>query len=411
MIMPLPEIAGPLAGSKLPANTKRAQAYAYTVAATLLLVSVILLARTHNLIDPTGHPLGNDFVTFWSASKLALSGHPADAYSLPLISGAEHLAIPASSNTYAWFYPLPYFLLVLPLAYLPYTLSFVAFEILTLTTFLATYSHLFPKRADRWLMVGYAAIWINFWGGQNGFITATLLGTAVFLPSTRPKLAGFTLGLLVIKPHLALIVVLATVGRRAWKTLFTAFLTGLLSTGTAIWFLGVDTWRASFASLGLARHLLETGLLPWAKMPTMFAFSRLLGLSTTYAYVCHALVMIGACVIVIWVWRRCRDEDLRTSSIFFLNLLISPYLFDYDLVCMAFPLTMLYGLSSQSKWLRGEKTLHLLVSFAPILIEPVARLTSIQLGPFLSIIMLFAVARRVRTLPSTQQCLRELYSA
>ena len=38
---------------------------------------IALFATAQNMVDPTGKPLGYDYITFWSAGRLALDGNAA----------------------------------------------------------------------------------------------------------------------------------------------------------------------------------------------------------------------------------------------------------------------------------------------------------------------------------------------
>ena len=78
-----------------------------------------------------------------------------------------------------------------------------------------------------WLLVALAfpAVLINIGHGQNGFLTAALLGGALVVLERRPIMAGFMLGLLVYKPQYGLLLplVLAVSGR--WKCFASAAVT------------------------------------------------------------------------------------------------------------------------------------------------------------------------------------------
>src|SRR5882672_2776699 len=72
------------------------------------------------LVNLAGVNIGRDFVAFWSAAGLALSGQPASAYDHAALQAAELHAIGAPVNFTAWFYPPFVQLLAAPLALLPY---------------------------------------------------------------------------------------------------------------------------------------------------------------------------------------------------------------------------------------------------------------------------------------------------
>ena len=57
--------------------------------------------------------VGPDFTSFWSASKLALGGHPEQAWNIQA-HGAVQTAYWPDSGYAAFFYPPPFLLICLP---------------------------------------------------------------------------------------------------------------------------------------------------------------------------------------------------------------------------------------------------------------------------------------------------------
>ncbi|HKW55641.1 MAG TPA: hypothetical protein VJO12_18270, partial [Stellaceae bacterium] len=101
---------------------------------TLLLVSAGWLAgglgtswwyHPPGLVNGGGSAIGRDFVAPWSASALALAGHPAAAYDQAAFRAAETETIGTPVPFIAWFYLPSFLLLVLPLALLPYLAALV----------------------------------------------------------------------------------------------------------------------------------------------------------------------------------------------------------------------------------------------------------------------------------------------
>ena len=61
------------------------------------------------------------------------------------------------------------------------------------------------------LALAYPAVLINIGHGQNGFLTAALLGGALVILDRRPIVAGILFGLLVYKPQFGLMIPLALI--------------------------------------------------------------------------------------------------------------------------------------------------------------------------------------------------------
>src|SRR5580698_7913200 len=61
-------------------TAQRARAYAGILLAMGLAGVAVWVALSHGGLDRMGKPLGTDFIIFWTGSRLALSGHPAQVY-------------------------------------------------------------------------------------------------------------------------------------------------------------------------------------------------------------------------------------------------------------------------------------------------------------------------------------------
>ena len=381
-------------------NPERLRVYPRMVLAVIVLTAIAWMARSKHLVDSRGKPIGYDFITFWAASHLALTHHAADAYNIPLIFKAENLAVPASRGVFVWYYPPTFYLLILPLALLPYLLSYWVFTLTTLAVYLAAFRHLLRTglqsyaRPALWCLAGFAGLWLNLFHGQNAFLTAALAAAALLTLDTQPILAGVFLGLLAIKPHLALLfpVVLIVIG--AWRTLLTALITGstFLALGTAV--LGVDTLKACLGSLRYARLFLEGGFLPWVKMPTVFALLRLLHVPVTAAYLVHGIVALLATAAVWRIWRVSQDRQLQSAVLMTATFLISPYVFDYDLAWLAFPIAWLALLGLRDGWRPSEREALVAAWVLPVAMSPVVKLTHLQPAPFVLGWLLWLMLRR-----------------
>jgi len=376
-------------------NRDRLSFYPRIVLALFLLTGLKMVLISRNI--QTGQPLGYDFIAFWAASQTALAGHAQDAYT-PLLFRAEQLAVPAAAqHVVVWFYPPSFYLAVLPLALLPYMASFWAFVLSTLGAYLLVLRRILRGNTAMWCLAAFSGLWINLFHGQNAFLTAALAGAAMLCLERRPVLAGLFIGLLAIKPHLAILFPVALLAIGAWRSLMTATVTAItfMAIGTAS--LGTAVLKGWLTSLGYARQFLENGSLPWDKMPSMFAFARLLGVPVAWAYAVHLVVALGA-VIVVWrVWRSCLDWNLRGAALMTATFLVSPYVFDYDLAWLAFPIAWLALAGLRDGWLRGEREVLVVAWLLPILMVLIATALSVQVGPFVLCSLLWITVRRVKS--------------
>lgn len=294
-------------------TAQRLRIYPVIFLGVYALISSSWIMLSSNLIDHHGTPLGTDFITFWSASYIGLHGDPTDAYDILKIHAVEKTVVPGSGS-FAWLYPPTFYVAILPLATLPYVISYVVFIVTTLATYLAVMWRVSPTRQALVLALAFPGLLLNIMNGQNAFLTAALAGMGLLLMQTRPILAGMCIGLLAIKPHLALLFPVIMIMTAAWTAMLSAAITCMCVFALSIALLGLPVWETFLHSVSQARQLNELGALPWEKMPTIFSNARVLGISVTSAYIMHGVIALMGTLIMLMVWRRSSDLRLRGSA-------------------------------------------------------------------------------------------------
>lgn len=210
----------------------------------------------------------------------------------------------------------------------------------------------------------------------------------------RPILSGLFIGLLAIKPHLALLFPLALMASGSWKTIFTAALVTLVFVAAGLVILGWETYQAFLSSLSQACKYMEDGVLPLNKMPSWFSLMRELGASLFAAYMVHFSFALGAAFAVWKIWRECANWSLKSAALMTATFLVSPFVYDYDLVWLAFPIAWLVLLGLRDGWLRFEIEILVAAWLLPLVMPTIAGLFSIQLGPMVISALLWMVWRR-----------------
>jgi hypothetical protein len=246
-----------------------------------------------------------------------------------------------------------------------------------------------------WWVAAFPATWINIAHGQNAFLTASLAAMGIVSIGRAPILAGVFVGLLSIKPQLGLFFPLALVAARQWKTICSAAITALLFNGLGIAVLGTDAFKAFLNHLSSARTFMEDGSLPWQKMPTLFASSRLIGFSVDASYLIHGIGLAYGAIVVWLVWSRTQRIELRGSALMVATFAGSPFCYDYDLAWLAFPIAWLVRCGLTDGWRRLEREALLLSWLAPLLIAPLAMAASIPLGPPVIAMLLWLTISRL----------------
>ena len=350
-----------------------------------------------NLVTSNGYTIISDLTVFWVASHMALAGHASHAYLMPELREAVMAVDPGVKGAFGWFYPPTFYLVVLPLGLLPYLPAYLTFMLPTLAGYAAVVYRILPRRETLLVLASFSGVWMNLLRGQNGFLTAAMAGMALLSLERRPVLAGVFMGLLTIKPHLALLFPVAMVAAGAWRVLFVAAASAILFMAAATMMLGMETLLAWTHSVNAARELMESnGAAYWVHMPTVFSFLRLLGTPITAAYMGHTVVALGAATVVWWVWRYCVHGPLRAAALTTATFLISPYLLEYDLTWLALPVAWMTALGTKEGWLRGEREILVAVWLLPLLSGIIAKATSIQVGPWVLLVLLWSITRRVR---------------
>ncbi len=146
-----------------------------------------------------------------------------------------------------WVYPPYTLLLALPFAILPYGVSYISFQVLTLVGLLWALWPWRPPGRPRGLFVCGVllcpATAFTIGAGQDSFLFASLVMAGFWLRARRPMAAGILLGLLAFKPQLAILVPVALLACGAWRTIMTAAATCLALLSVSLVVLGAELWR------------------------------------------------------------------------------------------------------------------------------------------------------------------------
>jgi hypothetical protein len=383
-------------------NEQRIRVYSLLIVAIVGVVAVVWIARAlPTLVDPHGKPVGYDFITFWSASRLALDGRPAAAFDPSAIGAAQHLAVPALGNTlFLWHYPPTFLLLILPLGLLSYPVALIVFVGVTVALWAALVRALLPDPRAWLVAAATPAGLINLLDGQNGFLTAGLAGFALVQLDRRPRLAGMLIGLLAVKPHLAALFPLALVASRRWQTFISAAVTATLFTAISWSAFGGTTNDAFLRDLPLLRDIVDRAGLPWGQMPSPYVLMLSLKAPPVIAVLVQALAALAAGICV---WRAWHSDsapfEVQAATLLVGSLLVSPYLFTYDLTWAAVAIAFLAILGLRDGFRVGEREMLFAAWLAPLAFMPIYWLVGAQFGCAVLVVVLAAATRRVREVP------------
>ena len=363
-----------------------------------LLVGLGWLTTYRGLFDPRGMPLGNDFAAFWFAARLALRRPAVDAYDLVVMTQFQRAIWPDLVGVYAWVYPPSFLLLVLGLGLVPYLAGYLTWTVTTLGLFLGGLWRTFRTRTSWWLIAAFPGVWLGIGQGQNQFLTAGLAALGLGLLRRHPVWAGVCIGLLAVKPHLALLFPVALLAARAWRAIWAAAVTAVTVTLLPAALLGWATLPAWLGSMGWVSAAIAAHRLPVWMFPAPYPWLVSLGMPVAVAAGLQAAVSVLAAIAVYRLWRPVAGAPaasiaLPASGLVLATFLATPYYAMYDLAWLALPLCWLVAAGTESGWRRGERPLLVglfVLPYASVL----ALVVDVQVAPFVLAGLLWHVVQR-----------------
>lgn len=369
-------------------------AYPLIFLTVYMIAAIAWLSMSSNMLDPREKPLGYDFITFWAGSWLSLNDSPAAVFDPAAIVAAERIAVPASEKIFLWHYPPTFLLMVTPLSLLPYLAAYLLWVAVTFAAYALVIRKMAPQPQTLLLLIAFPGAFLNLSHGQNGFITAALLGGALLTLERRPVLAGILFGLMSFKPHFGVLIPIALACGWHWRAFAAAAITTVAFAALSVLVLGFEPWVAFWNNIPLARAVFEDGLIRWSKLPSLYAALRLAGVGLPGAYAAQGLLALSVAGVVAWVWWRKPRLALRGAVLVTGALLVTPYLFNYDYAILAIPIALLAMDGYVRGWLGYERGILAVAWVMPLVAIGLADATSVQIGPVCVAALFVAAARR-----------------
>jgi hypothetical protein len=360
----------------------RARGYSLILLGICTLAIAGWIAVSDGLIDRNGKPLGTDFSNVYAAGSLTWQGRPAEAYQ-PALQHAEEQAVFSGREVpfYGWLYPPFFFSVAFLVASLPYAWGLAIWLAASLAAYLAAMRAILPRPETLLIAAAFPAVFINIGHGQNGFLTAALLGGALHWLDRRPWLAGVLIGLLSYKPQFGVLIPVALLAGGRWSTIGAAVATIAALLAVSFVTLGGGVWHAFADSMTFTQTVvLEQGGIGWEKIQSVFSAMRMWGAGVHLAYAMQIALALMLAASLAWLWQSNAEFELKASALATASLLATPYVLDYDLVALAVGIVFFvrHGLS------RGFRTfeISLLAAawIAPLLSRGVAGATGVPLG-------------------------------
>lgn len=343
---------------------------------------IALLITSDGMTDYAGRPLGTDFSNVYAAGRMAADGRAAEAWDWPR-HHAEQKAVFEDPQIpfYGWHYP-PFFLIAAAaLSVLPYTAAWLVWMAGTAPLYAMTLRAIAPHRLTVVAAFAFPAVFLNITHGQNGFLTAALIGGALVLLDRRPIVAGVLFGLLAYKPQFGVLIPLALAASGRWRTIASAAGTVALLSAAATLLFGAGVWPAFFDSAHATRTIvLEQGATGWEKIQSVFSALRAWGAPIDVAYAGQAILGLIAAAGVVALWRSQAAFGVKAAGLIVASLLATPYVMDYDLMALAPAIGFLAAEGAKRGFGPYEKSILALAFLTPLGARGIADLTLTPIG-------------------------------
>jgi len=315
------------------ATPRRLLLLAGFVGLCILVGNAAMTALSHGLILPNQRLVAGDFMAFWSAGHMTLQGDGALIHQGRPIYEAQLTQAPDLKVVYLWHHPPSFLLVAVVLAMVPYLWAAGLWLALTAALYAMATRAFFASPAALVFAFAAPAAAMHFGNVQTGLLTAALFGMGLLWARERPFASGAAIGLLVIKPHLAVLFPLAFVAAGRWRAIAAAALVAGGICCLSVVAFGVEAWARFFANIAHAQGLVTEQKIAAGTYAAVFANLRGLGAPVWLAAGIHGASAILAVLAVVVVWRR-GPSLLAGALLASASMLISPYLFFYDLTAL-----------------------------------------------------------------------------
>jgi hypothetical protein len=373
----------------------RARGYSLILLGLCAIAMAGWIAISDGLIDRNGKPLGTDFSDVYAAGTLTWQGRPAEAYQ-PALQHAAEKAIFGGREVpfYGWHYPPFFFAVAFVVAAVPYAWGLAIWLAASFAAYLAAIRAILPGPQTMLVAAAFPAVFINIGHGQNGFLTAALLGGALHWLDRRPWLVGVLVGLLAYKPQFGVLIPVALIASGRWNTIGGAIATVAALVAVSWATLGAGVWHAFADSMNFTQTVvLEQGNTGWEKIQSIFSTARMWGANVPTAYAVQGALLVTLVVTIAWLWHSDAAFELKASALATGSLLATPYVLDYDLVVLAVAIAFFARHGQRHGFRAFEISLLAAAWIVPLLTRGIAGSTGIPLG-LLTVLALYALIMR-----------------
>ncbi|WFU16121.1 glycosyltransferase family 87 protein [Bradyrhizobium sp. CB3481] len=302
------------------------------------------------IYNPEGLGIPTDFINVWAAGRLVLEGVPAQAYDWDIQKQVEVAKLGQDFTGYfAWHYPPPFLLVASLLAMLPYSVGYAGWVYVSMLPYLAVMRAIVGHNLGILIALAIPTVLMNTYAGQNGFLTAALIGGTIYLIPVRPVLAGICLGLLTYKPQYGLLFPVVLIAAGHWRVFISAAVTAVALALASAVALGFESWLAFFHWMPrFSQAFLTEGKATWWKLQSIFSLVRYFGGSEPLGWAFQWVLTASVAVVLALMWRSRVPYTLKAAALAVGTLLTTPYLFVYDMMVLAIPIGFIVRIGLKS---------------------------------------------------------------
>ncbi|MGZ8285220.1 MAG: glycosyltransferase family 87 protein [Allosphingosinicella sp.] len=312
---------------------------------------------------------GRDFANVYTSGNLALEGRLDLLYDLKGYSAWQDALFDGALRNHNYSYPPPTLLYTWAFALLPYPVALLSWLLLTGAAFAAAARpYLRDAGLPAWLALIAPATLLNVWAGHYGLLIGALWLGAFHLLPRRPVLAGMLIGLMLVKPHLAILAPLILARRGEWKAFAAAGITVAALVAVSALAFGPDLWRTWLSvTVGVQTAMVDdVGTYFLTMMPTVVPTVSALGFPGALAWTLQLLA--GGAAVAALILRMPGDSRSAGLAGGVATFLVLPYAFNYDMTVPG-----LAALLMLARWRRepesGSAFILLLAFLLPLIVQ------------------------------------------
>lgn len=309
-----------------------------------LMLYIIDFRNSHHGTISLSEMWGRDFANVWTGGTMALTGRLDILYDVDRYHAFEH-ALYGTIGIHNYSYPPIALFLDIPFALLPYGAALALWLVGTGSLFVLAARPWLPEGRLSWLLLLTPAALMNIWTGHYGFLIGALFLAGWHWLPKRPRWAGICFGLMVLKPHVAVLVPIILLLRGDWRTIATAALTvGLLVLMSALVF-GPELWTQYLTvTAGVQARMIDPGMEFYGLMSTSLASALLRQhVPAAIAYGLQGTAMIGVAIGVTVATVRGTPPATLALLAATGTFVLLPYAFNYDLTIVILAALVAYG--------------------------------------------------------------------